>query len=269
MVSASPTTGGAARVTHLRTTPVKGFTMQESATLHLTENGVVGDRAFFMVDDADRLMSATRTAAFLPYWARFEPDHDRLTIGRGDEVVLSEEVSAGEPVRAHFFGDRYATGHLVGGPWGRVLTQIAGRPVRLARASDPLGGYDLHRFSLVSEESVRALDDGADSAPLDDRRFRMTVTVQGIEPFTEDTWQGGLVRVGDSVVRVEVPIRRCAAVQKHPDGRESRVDPLARIKQVRGVTTSRHGRALHLGVYGEVVQPGAVRVGDAVQPLPA
>jgi uncharacterized protein len=268
-VSAQPAADTEARVTRLRTTPVKGFTIQESAALHLTEAGVVGDREFFMVDDADRLVSATRTAAFLPYWARFDPDHDRLTIGRGDEVVLDDDVPVGEPVRAHFFGDRYATGHVVGGPWNSVLSEIARRQVRLARASDPLGGYDLHRFSLASEESVTALDHGTGSPSLDDRRFRMTVMIRGFPPFTEDSWVDGLVRVGDSIVRIEVPIRRCAAVQKDPDGLESRADPLARIKEVRGVTTSRRGRALHLGVYGEVVEPGTVRVGDAVLPLPA
>jgi uncharacterized protein YcbX len=267
-VSAAQAAGGTAHVTHLRTTPVKGFTMQESPALLLTGNGVAGDRAFFMADDADKLVSATRTAAFLPYWARFEPQHDLLTIGRGDDVIASEEVTTHEPARVHFFADRYATGHVVGGCWSRVLSEIAGRPVRLVRASDPLGGYDLHRVSLASEESVAALD-GADDPPIDDRRFRMTVTIQGLPAFTEDSWAGGLVRIGDSVVRIEVPIRRCAAVQKDPDGLRSRIDPLSRIKQVRGVTTSRHGRALHLGVYGEVVQPGAVRVGDAVLPLPA
>jgi uncharacterized protein YcbX len=268
-VTAPPADGATAHVTNLRTTPIKGFTMQESSALSLTETGVVGDRAFFMVDDTDKLVSATRTAAFLPYWARFDPDRDLLTIGRGANVLLSEQVTDGEPVRAHFFGDRYATGHVVPGPWGRFLSQIAGRPVRLARAADPLGGYDLHRVSLASEASVSALDEGADGAPLDGRRFRMTVMIRGVPAFTEDSWQDGLVQVGDSVVRVEVPVRRCAAVQKHPDGLESDVDALLRIKHVRGATTSRNGRGLHLGVYGEVVRPGLVRVGDAVQPVPA
>jgi hypothetical protein len=62
-------------------------------------------------------------------------------------------------------------------------------------------------------------------------------------------------------------MRRCAAVQKHPDGLESRVDPLRRIKEMRGSMTSRNGRRLHLGVYGEIVRPGLVRVRDAVRPV--
>jgi uncharacterized protein YcbX len=242
--------------------------MRESPSLFLTETGVVGDRAFFMVDDADKLVSATRTPAFLPYWARFEPEREILTIGRADDVLLSEEVAAGgEPVRAHFFADRYATGHVVPGPWSEVLSAIAGLRIRLVRAADPLGGYDLHRLSLASDESVEALAGDGDAGRLDGRRFRMTVMIEGVPPFTEDTWTDGLVQVGESVVRLEVPIRRCAAVQKHPDGLESRVDPLRQIKEVRGSMTSRNGRGLHLGVYGEIVQPGLVRVGDVVRPV--
>lgn len=253
-------------VTRLLTTPVKGFSMQESSALLLTGTGVAGDRAFFLVDDDDRLVSATRTACFLPYWAQLDAQRGVLGIGRGDDVVLTEEVVTGEPVRAHFFGDRYATGHVVGGAWSRVLSEIAGQPLRLVRASDPLGGYDVHRVSLVSESSVSALQPEPDAAPLDSRRFRMTITISGVPPFTEETWTDRLLRVGESLVRIEVPVRRCAAVQKHPQGLESHVDPLRRIKDVRGATTSAAGRGLHLGVYGEVVQPGLVQLGDVVAP---
>ncbi len=72
-----------ARVAHLRTTPVKGFTMRESSTVYLAvDNGVEGDRAFFLMDGSGRLLSATRTACFLRYWASFDPLGEVLSIGR-------------------------------------------------------------------------------------------------------------------------------------------------------------------------------------------
>ncbi len=255
-----------ASVVRLSTTAIKGFGMQESSAVLLTARGVPGDRAFFVVDRAGKLVSATRTACFLPYWARFDPELELLTVGRGESPLLSEKVRTEEPVRAHFFGDRYATGVLVSGPWGRLLSDIAGQPLRLVRARDPLGGYDVHRVSLMSEASAWALGRETDDAPLDSRRFRMTLTVGGVPPFTEDGWVNDVTQVGDSVVRFEKPVRRCAAIQKHPDGLENQVDPLRRIKEVRGAATSDSGRGLHLGVYGEVVEPGLVRVGDEVRP---
>lgn len=258
-----------AHVTHLRTTPVKGFTMRESSGVFLTvDEGVVGDRAFFLVDQAGKLISATRTAAFLPYWASFDPRSQVLTIGRGAEILLEDGVVTEEPVRAHFFAERYASGLVVEGPWNRWLSDVAGEPLRLVRATGPLGGYDLHPVSLLAAASVRALTDGSGDEPLDGRLFRMTITVEGVPPFTEDTWLGERLRIGDSVVRVRSLVRRCAAVQKHPDGAGRRQDTLRRIKEVRGTVLTSHGPGLALGVYGDVERSGAVHVGDSVR-LPA
>jgi uncharacterized protein YcbX len=257
-----------AYVTDLRTTPIKGFAMQESPSVFVAvDEGVAGDRAFFLMDAAGRLLSATRTACFLPYWASFDPRAEVLAIGRGAETLLEERVVAGEAVRAHFFAERHASGRVVRGPWDRVLSEIAGGPVRLVRATGALGGFDVHPVSLLSGASVRALTDGTVDAPLDGRRFRMTITVEGVSAFTEDTWLGQALRIGDCVVRVRSPIRRCAAVQKDPGAADLRQDALRRIREVRGPVTTPLGRGLHLGVYGDVEQSGRVRVGDSVRPV--
>ncbi len=255
-----------AHVTHLRTTPIKGFSVQDASSVSLTvDEGVAGDRAFFMVDPAGKLLSATRTACFLPYWASFDPRTDVLAIGRGEETLLAERVVAEEPVRAHFFGDRYASGLVVEGPWSRYLSEIAGEPVRLVRATGPLGGFDLHPVSLLSDASVHALTDDTGGDPLDSRRFRMTITIDGVPAFAEDTWLGRALRIGESVVRVTSLVRRCAAVQKDPDGAGRRQDALRRIKEVRGTVTTPLGRGLALGVYGDVEEAGVVEIGDSVR----
>jgi uncharacterized protein YcbX len=248
-------------------TPIKGFAMQPASEVTVTASGLVGDRAFFVLDEAGKLVSATRTRQFLPYWARFDQASGVLSIGKDGAVLVSERTTEGEPVRGHFFGDRYATGHVVPGPWSELLSDIAERPVRLVKAADPLGGYDVHRLSLVSVASVRALDGVDGAAPLDPRRFRMSLTVDGVAAFTEDTWAGRSLSLGGCVLRVTGPVRRCAAVQRHPDGLDSDADPLRRIKDVRGVSTSEFGRGLHLGVYADIEQPGVVRLGDALQHL--
>jgi len=265
----SPSHGSdVACVTHLRTTPVKGFAIRESSGVVLAvDEGVAGDRAFFLIDAAGTLLSATRTASFLPYWASFDPRSDVLAVGRGPQTLLEERVVVGEAARAHFFAARYASGHVVRGPWNRFLSEIAGESVRLIRATGPLGGFDVHPVSLLSGASVRALTEDTAEEPLDSRRFRMTVTVDGVPPFTEDAWVGEALRIGHAVVRVTSPIRRCAAVQRDPDGASGRANSLRRIKQVRGTMTSPLGRGLHLGVYGDVEQTGYVQVGDRVSLL--
>ncbi len=255
-----------AQVVHLRTTPVKGFAMRESSKVFLAvDAGVEGDRAFFLMDAAGKLMSATRTACFLPYWASFDPAREVLAIGRGGETLLEEQVIADGAVQAHFFGDRRASGRLVHGPWNQFLSEIAGRPVRLVRATGPLGGFDVHPVSLLAGASVRALTDSSRGDPLDSRRFRMTITVEGVPAFGEDAWLGSALRIGDSIVRVTSRVRRCAAVQKDPDGAEGTEDALRRIKQVRGTATTPLGRGLCLGIYGDVEEGGSVQLGDSVR----
>jgi uncharacterized protein YcbX len=257
---------GTACVTHLRTTPIKGFAIRESSSVFLAvDEGIAGDRAFFLVDAAGKLLSATRTAHFLRYWASFDPSSEVLAIGCGAETLLQEQVVAGKAARVHFFAERYASGQIVQGPWSQFLSEIAREPVQLVRATGPLGGFDVHPVSLLSGASVRALTDDTADEPLDSRRFRMTITVEGVPAFTEDAWLGKALRIGHAVVRMTSPIRRCAAVQKDPDGAVARQNVLRRIKEVRGTMTTSLGRGLHLGVYGDVQQSGHVQVGDSVR----
>ncbi len=93
----------------------------------------------------------------LPYWSRFDADHQVLSVGREDRTCLESPVRSAEPVRAHLFGDRYVDGHHIDGPWDTFFSGVAGRPLRLVRTSDPSGGFDLHPVTLLSEASVAAL----------------------------------------------------------------------------------------------------------------
>src|SRR4028119_8926 len=119
------------RVSRLSVTAIKGFGMQHVERIYMAEDGVAGDRAFFLVDDQDTLLSATRTSAFLPYWSRLtiKPDADVLSIGHRGAEVMSSVLERGPLLRAHFFGDRYVRGYLIGGPWADLLSSIAGRSV--------------------------------------------------------------------------------------------------------------------------------------------
>jgi uncharacterized protein YcbX len=251
-------------VSELSATAIKGFGLQHPPRLLLGHAGPPGNRDFFLVDTDDRLVSVTATGCFLPYWSTFAPDPGVLTIGRGEEVVHSAEVGTGAPLRAHFFGSRYADGTLVDRQWDRLLSEISGRDLRLVRTAEPSAGYDVHPVTLMARASATALGRELDGSALDGRRFRMTVTVDGLEAFAEDRWSGSQVRLGGCVLRVGGPVSRCVAVHRRPaDGRKD-LHTLRMINQVRGVGPSEFGSTLNLGVYGEVLQPGWVKVGDRI-----
>ncbi len=253
-----------ATVTALQVTAVKGFQVRQRSEVLITAEGIPGDRCFAVIDEHDAVLTVGGTSAFLPYWSSFDVDEGRLAIGRGDEVVLADEVVTSASLRIHYFGDRYGIGHVVAGPWADFLSDVAGQAVRLVRTSGPLGGYDVHTVTLVAEASVRALGEDADGGPLDGRRFRMTVGLEGLPAFGEDALSGATLALGSRGCSLSIggPVKRCAAVQRHPEGSLVRLNTLKRIHDVRGTGTSELGRGLNLGVYGEVVSPGPVCVGD-------
>ena len=100
---------------------------------------------------------------------------------------------------------------------------------------------------------------------MDGRRFRMLFGVDGTEPHAEDAWVGGRVRIGDAVAQLHGNVGRCVITTQHPDTGIRDLDTLRTLKDYRGElpTTER----LPFGVWGEVVEPGTVRLGDPVEPL--
>jgi len=121
--------------------------------------------------------------------------------------------------------------------------------------------------SLVSRGSLARLAAEADSPePLDGRRFRMLFEVDGLLPHEEDTWMGSDVAIGDAVIRVNGDIGRCVVTSHDPDTGVTTVDTLGALARYRRVGVV---EPLPLGVYGSVVTPGRVAVGDAVALLDA
>lgn len=257
-----------ARVSRLSITAIKGFGIREVAEINLRTHGAIGNREFFVVDEEHRLLSLTRTASFVSLWSVVKGD-GRLQVGRDSELLCEEQPALGGAVRSHFFQDRFVEGHLVLGPWDELLSDVAGRQVHMVKAATPSGGYDVHPATLQSEASVAALGREADGSSLDPRRFRALITLDGMDPFEEDTWFGRTAVLGACALTVGGPIRRCVAVQKHPVDGSSGVNALRLIRDTRGVGSSELGRGLNLGVYAQISTEGVVRVGDPVRIQPA
>ena len=84
------------------------------------------------------------------------------------------------------------------------------------------------------------------------------------KPHEEDTWAGRPVRVGGAVIRIDEPVPRCVVTTLDPNTGIRDFPTLRVIRDYRGVNAENQ---LEFGVYAEVVEPGEVRVGDAVEPL--
>ena len=92
----------------------------------------------------------------------------------------------------------------------------------------------------------------------------MLFHVDGLEPHGEDAWLRRRFRIGEALVRFRGIVGRCAITTQNPDTGIPDFNTLRFLNEYRGLTAKRE---LPFGVYGEVLEPGRVRVGDTVEPL--
>ncbi len=234
-------------------------------TIELEAAGVRGDRRFYLVDDDGALVNAKRVPPLLTVRAAVEDG--RLTLRFVDGTAVEGEVERlGEYVETNFFG-RPVVGRVVEGPWAEPLSELAGKPVRVVRTEREGDGYDRGTqagASLVSTASLEALRaaSGAEQ-PVDGRRFRMTIGIDGVEPHAEDGWIGSRVRVGGAAILVREHVGRCAVTTRDPDTGIRDLDTLDAIAAYRADVPT--VEPLPFGVWCEVVEPGRVAVGDPVE----
>ena len=92
----------------------------------------------------------------------------------------------------------------------------------------------------------------------------MLFGVDGLAPHEEDGWLGRRVHVGSAVVEPRGNVGRCAVTTLDPDTGVSDLDTLRVLGAYRGEVPTTE--PLPFGVWGEVVEPGRVRLRDSVEP---
>lgn len=249
-----------AAVAALHVAPVKGLRLVAVDALDIGPTGAAGDRAFH-VREADGTIALTprnpRLVQVIPAW---DPERGELALAFPDGTRVAGPVERGEPVTTSFWDRRPVAGHVVEGPFAAALSEHAGRPVQLvARAEHETGG-DVQPVSLMSTASLAALGAALDR-DVDGRRFRMTITIEGVEAWEEHGWTGRDVRVGDAVLRVEALTERCVVTTRDPESGRTDAPVLRALAGLRGRDD------VTFGVWCDVVAAGAVRVGDPVAAL--
>jgi uncharacterized protein len=253
-----------ASVATLRIAPVKGLALVEPQSIELDLHGVPNNRRFYCIAADGRHRSGL---AFGPL-ATIVPDYDaaaevlamRFPDGsriEGDACALGGRVEV--PWGSDVLGAR-----LVDGPFSAAISDYIGQPLRLVRA-DPGQNLQSRPVSIVSRASLEELERSADLPErLDDRRFRMLITLDGVEAWGEEGWIGRDVAIGAAVVNVELRTQRCATTTRDPSTGQRDWDALRAIKDLRGLSTE---HTVDFGVYATVVRPGRIAVGDEADPL--
>jgi hypothetical protein len=182
-----------ATVTSLTTWPVKSLAGGvPHAAVGADVSGLAGDRRY-AVRDARGVLSA-RQAPGLLRWSAAPGPREPLVIGPD-----GRQWSWSEPGLTD------------------ALSGDLDRPVDLVHSPD--GCADLPRSVLVTTVASHRAVEQAFGAPLEPSRWRTNVHLDGDLPaFEEHTWEGRRLLVGDVVLRLLHPCRRCSIPTYAPGG---------------------------------------------------
>jgi uncharacterized protein YcbX len=111
--------------------------------------------------------------------------------------------------------------------------------------------------TLVGAASVAALAQAL-GAPVDERRFRMNVTLDGLAPWQELDWIGRRVRIGELEFDVTGPVVRCLATHANPESGERDLDVMQTLTRAFGQEQPT------MGVLAVPRAAGEITIGDAV-----
>ena len=242
-----------ARLARINVTPVKSLRLNHPDEIELVLDGAREDRRFLLVDGDRRLYNGKRDTTLVRTSAAWDPEARVLSVTLPDGTTVAEQAAPGKPTLVEVYG-RPLRGRVVAGPWADALSDLVGRSLTLVERDDGGWATDDRPASFVSRASLETIDG-------DGRRFRMLLELDGVDGHAEDAWRNRRVRIGEATLLAGNPTPRCAVPSANPDTGVRDRDVLRELLEKRGPI---EGEPC-MGVYAEVLEPGVVRVGDAVE----
>jgi uncharacterized protein YcbX len=274
--------------------PVKSMAGEPLDAVELTAGGLPGDRAWAVRDEIrGGIRGAKKIAALMGLKSRYAKPPaptgsspaeitlpDGSVVGTGDADVserlskaLDHEVTLW-PLQPADALDHYRRGAPSHDDLEQELRAIFGRapeeplpdlglfPPELLEFESPPGTYfDAFPLLLLTERSLRSMNERAPESRFDVRRFRPNLVVADSgskTPFPEQEWRGRRLQIGEATLQLTVQCPRCVMVTHGFEDLDK--DP----RVMRSLVREAEG---NLGVYATVETPGTMKVGDPVQLL--
>jgi uncharacterized protein YcbX len=292
------TSGVVGSVAGLWRFPVKSMRGERLEQAELTGRGLVGDRAYALIDvDTGKVVSAKSVRLFpdllgcraafveppragreLPPVRIALPDGTSVTSDSSDvDRVLSacfrRDVTLARAAPDDFTIDQYHPDVEDLDPEGHrdtVVEQKLGSAffAQAGLASPvPAGSFfDLFPVSVLTTSTLEQLSELRPQSRFDQRRFRMNVIVDAKETgFVENDWIGRELAIGDAVrLSVALPDPRCVMTTLAQDELPKDTDVLRTLTRHNRVQVGAAGQFPCAGVYAVVAAPGTMRTGDRV-----
>jgi uncharacterized protein len=279
--------------------PVKSMLGEELDAAGVGEGGIVGDRAFALVDKSTGKVASAKHPKVWPQllWCRASfvepprPDEElppvRIDLADGTSVtsdapdvdaVLSSfcgrDVELARAAPDDFTIDQYhpdqenldPAGHrdeVTESKLGAALFDEMGIPSAVPEGSF----FDVFPISVLTTSTLEQLTELEPQSTFDTRRFRMNVIVATpARGFAENSWLGHALDIGDDVrLGVAMPDPRCVMTTVAQEGLEKDPQVLKALARHNRLDVAGGGLYPCAGVYAVVASPGTIRKGDRVR----
>jgi uncharacterized protein YcbX len=267
--------------------PVKSMMGEELNAAHVTERGILGDRAYALVDKSSgKIVSAKnprkwgnlfdfratfveppRTGSELPpVWITLpdgtvisskQPDRDEVLSSVLGRQVTLRSAAPEAPSLEEYWPDIEGLAHR------ETVTD------ELIAASAPAGTFfDYAPAHLLTTGTLDRLRTCYPQGRFEARRFRPNLVVQpaeGEKDFVENAWVGQTLAIGELRLRVTDPCPRCVMTTLAQGDLPRDPGILRAAAQHNTVNIPASGQAMpSVGVYATVLHGGAIRRGDPV-----
>ncbi len=268
--------------------PVKSMMGEELNAAEVTKSGLLGDRAYALVDSSDGKVASAKNPRKWPQLFDFRAalaDAPRtgvkvppVRIALPDGTIVKSEQPDLRQILSKALKREVTLGAIVHGH--RELVESALPNLRTATAEEywpdiegleyrdtvtdfglPEGTFfDCAFVHLLTTATLDRLRMQYPQGRFEVRRFRPNIvvdTANGEKDFVENAWIGQVLAIGDAVrLSITGPCPRCVMTTL-PQGDLPKDAGILR-------TAAQHNRA-NVGVYASVLQGGTVRRGDSVR----
>lgn len=254
--------------------PVKSMMGEELNACEFTENGLLGDRAYGVIDHETGKLANAKNPHKWPnmfqYRANFidPPQKDaaippvRITFPDGRSIVSTDEekdqllsnslnrnvhLSTPSPVDVQFEG--YIP---------EEIEELDNKGTIFTRTSPQGTFFDIDMVHIITTSTINYLRKLASESRIEPRRFRpnLIIEVPDTEAFVENEWVGKILTIGSLQLKVSQKTKRCVMTTLAQGDLPKDPDVLRSIVR---------NNAGSFGVYASVVKPGRVSIGDRIE----
>lgn len=254
--------------------PVKSMMGEELNTCVITEKGLVGDRAYGVVDKETGKLANAKNPKKWPnmfqYRAAFleTPQEDaaippvRITTPNGSTIISTDECKdkmlSNSLSRNVYLSTPSSIEVQFEGYIPEEIEELEDKGSVFTRTTPNGTFFDIDMVHIITTSTINYLRKLAPESRIEARRFRPNIIVEvpDREGFIENEWVGKTLKFGEVELRISQDTKRCVMTTL------SQGDLPKDPNVLRSIVRNNAGS---FGVYAAVVKPGRVTIGDIME----